>query len=60
MQIPAKNPTMGTLVVQGGFDSFMEEMYHVARAINDNYGYEIILFEEQAKVRFYVNTVSRL
>ena len=27
IRIPAKNPTMGTLVVQGGFDSFMEEMY---------------------------------
>ncbi len=34
----------GTMIIHGGFDSFMEEFYYMACYLRDN-GYEVILFE---------------
>jgi pimeloyl-ACP methyl ester carboxylesterase len=45
IRIPGTDPAKGTIVVHGGYDSFMEEMYPLFKAINNDSGYEIVLFE---------------
>lgn len=45
IHIPSKtNELKGTIVIHGGFDSFMEEFYSMADYFSE-YGYEIVLFE---------------
>jgi len=41
---PADKEIKGTIVVHGGFDSFMEELYSMLRNFSDH-GYELIAFE---------------
>jgi len=41
---PADKEIKGTIVVHGGFDSFMEELYSMLRYFSDH-GYELIAFE---------------
>ena len=42
--LPSEGEKMGTIVIHGGFDSFIEELYSMARFFAD-LGYEVIGFE---------------
>ena len=44
MKIPAENKKKGTIVMHGGFDSFIEEFYSMMRYFSEQ-GYEVIAFE---------------
>ena len=44
LSIPDGQESMGTIVLHGGFDSYGEELYPLARAISDA-GYDTVLFE---------------
>ncbi len=44
MRLPAQNQSKGTLVIHGGFDSFMEELYSMSKAFADE-GYDVIVFD---------------
>jgi pimeloyl-ACP methyl ester carboxylesterase len=45
LKIPVKDGVKkGTIVIHGGFDSFIEEFYFLMRSFTDN-GYEVIAFE---------------
>jgi pimeloyl-ACP methyl ester carboxylesterase len=44
MKIPPVGETKGTIVMHGGFDSFIEEFYSWMRYFSDH-GYEVIAFE---------------
>jgi len=44
LTIPAALDTKGTIVLHGGFDSFIEEWYSTMRTFSD-YGYDVIGFE---------------
>lgn len=44
MKIPPSGRARGTIVIQGGFDSFIEEFYSMMRFFAQ-YGYEVIGFE---------------
>ena len=44
IKIPAVNNKKGTLVMHGGFDSFLEEWYFMMKYFSE-YGYEVIAFE---------------
>jgi alpha-beta hydrolase superfamily lysophospholipase len=41
---PANTETKGTVVLHGGFDSFIEELYSLMKSFSDN-GYEVVAFE---------------
>lgn len=44
MKVPAAGETKGTIVLHGGFDSFIEEFYSMMRYFSDH-GYDVIGFE---------------
>jgi pimeloyl-ACP methyl ester carboxylesterase len=44
IKVPAANGNKGTIVMHGGFDSFIEEFYSWMRYFSDN-NYEVIAFE---------------
>lgn len=44
MRLPAQGATRGTLVIHGGFDSFIEEWYSAATYFA-RLGYEVVLFD---------------
>lgn len=44
IHVPAREEQKGTIVIHGGFDSFIEEFYSMAVYFSD-YGYEVIMFE---------------
>ena len=41
---PANTEKKGTVVLHGGFDSFIEELYSLMKSFSDN-GYEVVAFE---------------
>jgi pimeloyl-ACP methyl ester carboxylesterase len=44
LKVPAINSKKGTLVMHGGFDSFIEEWYFIMKYFSEN-GYDVIAFE---------------
>lgn len=44
LSLPAGQESLGTIILHGGFDSYGEEIYPLARAISDA-GHETVLFE---------------
>jgi pimeloyl-ACP methyl ester carboxylesterase len=44
MYIPAENGKKGTIVMHGGFDSFIEEFYSMMRYFS-HHGYDVVAFE---------------
>jgi len=44
LKVPAQGETLGTIVMHGGFDSFIEEWYFMMKYLS-NHGYEVIAFE---------------
>lgn len=44
LKVPAQGETLGTIVMHGGFDSFVEEWYFMIKYLS-NHGYEVIAFE---------------
>ena len=44
IKVPAEEDTRGTIVMHGGFDSFIEEWYFMIKYLSKN-GYEVIAFE---------------
>jgi len=44
LKVPARGKNVGTIVMHGGFDSFIEEWYFMMKYIS-NHGYEVIAFE---------------
>ena len=44
LKVPAQGETVGTIVMHGGFDSFIEEWYFMMKYLS-NHGYEVIAFE---------------
>ncbi|MFX0093026.1 MAG: alpha/beta hydrolase, partial [Candidatus Hodarchaeota archaeon] len=59
LRLPPKE-SRGTIIIHGGFDSFMEEFYSMARYLRDN-DYEVILFEgpgQGAALRRYNLTLN--
>jgi alpha-beta hydrolase superfamily lysophospholipase len=45
LQVPAKKKEKkGTIIMHGGFDSFVEEFYYIMRIFSDH-GYEVIAYE---------------
>ncbi len=44
LKVPARGETVGTIVMHGGFDSFIEEWYFMMKYLS-NRGYEVIAFE---------------
>ena len=44
LKVPAIGEKKGTIIMHGGFDSFIEEFYYMMRIFADN-GYEVIAYE---------------
>jgi pimeloyl-ACP methyl ester carboxylesterase len=44
LKVPALDEKKGTIIMHGGFDSFIEEFYYMMRIFADN-GYEVIAYE---------------
>jgi pimeloyl-ACP methyl ester carboxylesterase len=44
LKVPALDENKGTIIMHGGFDSFIEEFYYMMRIFAD-YGYEVIAYE---------------
>ena len=44
LKVPAQGENVGTIVMHGGFDSFIEEWYFMMKYLS-NHGYEVIAFE---------------
>lgn len=44
LKVRAQGHCLGTIIIHGGFDSFIEEFYHIMKAFSD-IGYDVIGFE---------------